>query len=107
MRISDWSSDVCSSDLRNGLLTTQSVLLARRKLLTDPDDWFSAKPRRYVPERGKSQLQFAAEQVALLERDLEEDKAAIGRERFFELDYEDLCRDADGDRKSTRLNSSH
>src|SRR3546814_591179 len=81
---------------RNGLLTTQSVLLARRKLLTDPDDWFSAKPRRYVPERGKSQLQFAAEQVALLERDLEEDKAAIGRERFFELDYEDLCRDADG-----------
>lgn len=81
---------------RNGLLTTQSVLLARQKLLSDSDDWFSAKPRYYEPQRGKSHLQLAAEQVALLERDLEEDKATIGRERFFELSYEALCRDADG-----------
>lgn len=80
---------------RNSLLTTQSVLLARRKLLSDSDDWFSAMPRHYAHDRGKSQLQLATEQVALLERDIEEDKDTIGRERFFELDYESLCREPD------------
>jgi hypothetical protein len=80
---------------RDSLLTAQSVLLARRRLLDSPDAWFSAKPRNYLHDPHKSQLQLAAEQVALLEKDLEEDKDAVGRERFFELDYAALCGDAD------------
>jgi hypothetical protein len=80
---------------RDSLLTAQSVLLARRQLLSSSDSWFSAKPRNYLHDPRKSQLQLAAEQVALLERDLEEDKDALGRERFFELDYEALCRAPD------------
>lgn len=80
---------------RDSLLTAQSVLLARRRLLSSPDSWFSAMPRNYLHDPRKSQLQLAAEQVALLERDLEEDKDALGRDRFFELDYEALCRSPD------------
>jgi hypothetical protein len=80
---------------RNSLLTAQSVLLARRQLLANGDSWFSAKPRNYLHDPRKSQLRLAAEQVALLERDLEEDKDTLGRERFFELDYEALCRNPD------------
>lgn len=80
---------------RDSLMTAQSVLLARRQLLSEPDAWFSARPRHYVHDPGKSQLQLAAEQVALLEKDLEEDKNTLGRDRFFELDYEVLCRNAD------------
>jgi len=80
---------------RDSLLTAQSILLARRQLLTSPDAWFSAKPKGYVHDPRKSQLQLAAEQVALLEKDLEADKDAVGREKFFELDYGALCRNAD------------
>lgn len=80
---------------RDPFLTAQSILLARRKLLTDEAEWFSAKPRSYVPERGKSHLRQAAEQVALLEKDLEEDRKLIGEDRFFTLSYEELCQNPD------------
>lgn len=80
---------------RNSLMTAQSILLARRRLLSSSDSWFSALPRNYRHDPRKSQLRLAAEQVALLAKDIEEDKDAIGRERFFELDYEALCQDPD------------
>lgn len=80
---------------RDSLLTAQSILLARRQMLSSPEAWFSAKPRGYVHDPSKSQLRLAAEQVALLENDVEEDKAILGREHFFELDYGALCRNAD------------
>ena len=78
---------------RDRLLTAQSILLARRKLKLSQDQWFSAKPRHYSADPGKSDLRQAAEQVALLELELEQDKALIGAERFFELNYEHLCKD--------------
>lgn len=81
---------------RNSLLTAQSVLLARRELLSSVDAWFSAMPRRYEHDSSKSHAQLAAEQVALLERDLDEDAETVGRERFFVLGYDELCRDPDG-----------
>lgn len=80
---------------RDPLFTVQSVLLARRKFLGSGDGWFSAMPRSYVPDPGKSQLRQAAEQVALLEKDLKEDKKLVGEGRFWVLDYHELCRDAD------------
>lgn len=79
---------------RDPLLTVQSILSARKKLAND-DEWFSAMPRSYMPDSGKDHLRQAAEQVALLEMDLEEDKKAIGQDRFFVMRYEDLCRNAD------------
>jgi LPS sulfotransferase NodH len=78
---------------RDRLLTAQSILLARRKLKLSQSEWFSAKPRNYITDPSKSDLRQAAEQVALLELELEQDKALIGAERFFELNYEDLCKD--------------
>jgi hypothetical protein len=80
---------------RDPIMTVQSILLARRKLLTDEAEWFSAMPRSYVPGQGKSHLRQAAEQVALLEKDLEEDRKLVGEDRFFALDYEQLCQNAD------------
>lgn len=80
---------------RDPIMTAQSILLARRKLLADEAEWFSAMPRSYVPGGGKSHLRQAAEQVALLEKDLEEDRKLIGEDRFFVLSYEELCRNAD------------
>lgn len=79
---------------RDSLMTAQSILLARREMLSGPNDWFSAKPRGYLSDPRKSQLRLAAEQVAFLEKDVEEDKDILGRDKFFELDYGTLCRDA-------------
>ena len=79
---------------RDPLLTVQSILSARKRLANDAE-WFSARPRSYVPDSGKDHLRQAAEQVALLEMDLEEDKKAIGQDRFFVMRYEDLCSNAD------------
>jgi hypothetical protein len=80
---------------RDAFMTAQSILLARRKLLADEAEWFSAMPRSYVTVRGKSHLRQAAEQVALLEQDLEEDRKLIGEDRFFTLSYEELCQNPD------------
>lgn len=80
---------------RDPLLAAQSILMARRELLTADTEWFSAMPRSYVRDVRKNQLQQAAEQVALIEMDLDEDKRALGKDRFFQLRYEDLCRNAD------------
>lgn len=79
---------------RDPILTVQSILAARREVLTDDHEWFSAMPRSYDRSVGKTVLQKAAEQVALLEMDLEADKKLIGMERFFELGFRDLCGDA-------------
>jgi hypothetical protein len=79
---------------RDPVLTVQSILSARQHVVGD-GGWFSAMPRSYVDDVGKSSLRKTAEQVALLEMDLEEDKRQLGKERFFELSFGDLCHDAD------------
>jgi hypothetical protein len=80
---------------RDPILTVQSILFARRKLLAKDSEWFSAMPRSYVNDSRKNHLRQAAEQVALLEMDLDEDKKAVGYDRFFVLSYQDLCRNAE------------
>jgi hypothetical protein len=78
---------------RDPILTVQSIMSASQKLQTDDNEWFSAMPRSYRNTSGKTTLQKAAEQVALLEMDLNVDKKLVGKERFFELSFRDLCRD--------------
>jgi hypothetical protein len=80
---------------RDPIMTVQSILNARRKLLANDSEWFSAMPRSYVPDSRKNHLRQAAEQVALIEMDLEEDKKVVGRDKFFTLSYQELCHDSD------------
>lgn len=79
---------------RDPMATVQSILAARREVLDNEDEWFSAMPRSYQRAVGKTVLQRSAEQVALLEMDLEADKKLLGPEKFFALSFHDLCRDA-------------
>src|SRR3546814_17939704 len=78
MRISDWSSDVCSSDLRRGL----ALQAARRVLFGNPfegchafrpGDWIDDRHRRAAADVGKTStvipelslvLNFAAFMIA-------------------------------------------
>src|SRR3546814_6256814 len=99
MRISDWSSDVCSSDL-------EFVREARELRLELAADylvmaaWLAyLKSRLLLPETGTEEEPSGAEMAAALK---------------FQMQRLQAMRDAGGklillppDRKSTRLNSSH
>src|SRR3546814_8297703 len=113
MRISDWSSDVCSSDLRLpekllGLTNLRLKLLERGK-------WQAGEVFRFVDQRRRLVLERLDLLVDLLERagrrqhilgvvggiidDPTEELGAGGRRYAGDGDH--------GARKSTRLNSSH
>src|SRR3546814_2796043 len=100
-RISDWSSDVCSSDLR---------WFALQKL------WMSAQGKRNPLKRGKDQIQDTALLDAVRERMPQfpldhafENGLPEELRGFYEGWMETVGSVASGtaDRKSTRLNSSH
>src|SRR3546814_2026436 len=100
MRISDWSSDVCSSDLHIGEL--QLPDLVRRERAPELLAFARVTPRRFIAEFGRAH-RAPADAVA---------RAVEATERTFEPRHMRLQRiladlDPVQDRKSTRLNSSH
>src|SRR3546814_4030490 len=99
MRISDWSSDVCSSDLARWSLTTRilAVNILAVALLAGGFYYLDTYRSRLVDTR----IEVMKEQLAMLDSALE---AARPDQRTT------LIREftkATEDRKSTRLNSSH
>src|SRR3546814_1607775 len=108
MRISDWSSDVCSSDLRvvietTGLADPAPILQA---FMTEPQitDHFELDGVIATVDA------MAGEET--LDRHIEAVKQAAVCDRILltktDLDESGRCRALEGrDRKSTRLNSSH
>src|SRR3546814_7082509 len=97
MRISDWSSDVCSSDL----LTRQSVAEAK-----------GAKPvAKLVAHAAHAQepKDFTVAPIGAINKVLAKAGWSIGDVDLFEVNEAFACvaMFAMQDRKSTRLNSSH
>src|SRR3546814_8081723 len=50
MRISDWSSDVCSSDLLKALLTSAGHILAARALIKDEADLIVSRLHNWIDD---------------------------------------------------------
>jgi hypothetical protein len=73
-------------------MTAQSILAGRRRFLGDETAWLSARPRAYERLRQLSPLEQVCAQVVELERDIREDQALIGTDRFMFMSYEALCR---------------
>src|SRR3546814_4934445 len=101
MRISDWSSDVCSSDLKACRAQVRSYSESRHPLD------ISSTPRAYP-----AAMHFSRERIRARLHLLQESLPAALARRFFETDL--LTHAAAlsfyallSDRKSTRLNSSH
>src|SRR3546814_4289847 len=105
MRISDWSSDVCSSDLpgRKSSLPKQPGVLAPSARLSAPWSWIDA---------GDSAKTCSAsiDPAFPAPPDARRIVSAPGnRDRLYLQQYDALAAklSAQADRKSTRLNSSH
>src|SRR3546814_1029065 len=96
MRISDWSSDVCSSDLPGTHLILPQNFLNRPMKVESPfffeDEAMLAKVFNPRTKRGPAPANPLPEHIRLKRHDEWIDK---------------LRRQQEADRKSTRLNSSH
>src|SRR3546814_1811624 len=100
MRISDWSSDVCSSDLVRGLgqIGDQPVERVEARQRVAPEQ--AVERREMMPlDRGD----FLERHAALRQADGAETAVLLVAPGA----PGDLRHFRDGDRKSTRLNSSH
>src|SRR3546814_2585175 len=119
MRISDWSSDVCSSDLRLLLLACKGGLdlplaLGRQALrlgLGAGDDLLGLLYRLALLAlvAGEQRLRLLAQALRLFDLgpDLRDTGIQAAEDRPFRGLEDGDDEDHEGDRKSTRLNSSH
>src|SRR3546814_5599779 len=122
MRISDWSSDVCSSDLAIGAGTRRRLAIAGKPPAIELDQ----RPRDQHAEADDEEARPPAEQIgedranelppdrSAIDPHIEDREPRIAAAIAFFVKLADHRRDvgfeeavADRDRKSTRLNSSH
>src|SRR3546814_2847815 len=117
MRISDWSSDVCSSDLLGSVREEDVTLIAERaraaEIRADPDDELAERLWRELREAEKTNWAGWREPWKMSDGLLLEYVHILTRgRRMHELLADQVAaRISDPkrslDRKSTRLNSSH
>src|SRR3546814_5694098 len=105
MRISDWSSDVCSSDLG-----TPATADARLEIVPPSgDDARQAGTRSGIQAGGEGdmlkELQQTKETLAARDAEVQDLKTRVAELEKLQQDQQQLI--ALKDRKSTRLNSSH
>src|SRR3546814_4704517 len=98
MRISDWSSDVCSSDLIGGERPA-----ARKRRMKPELPHEERRPQQPDQEQAEGNNDSATDEVQLV---------AVGEQQLSErrrtgTQQNEDGREAEKDRKSTRLNSSH
>src|SRR3546814_5727323 len=132
MRISDWSSDVCSSDLSCSTVFRPKVLLTRESVMTDmrlaplkpdsavawrkalqaPGDSMMTVTGRFLCGPGRRQIAGGLRQIDCRR----EKRGNRNYARLFDPAHPDVGHPGDAveerrrrhqDRKSTRLNSSH
>src|SRR3546814_10061876 len=110
MSISDWSSDVCSSDLAPGVLILSRVagaaLQLKQALLVNP---YSAEEVSDAILRAlEMPLEERKQRWRAMMDNIAEQDVGWWRARFVALlDPEEVATNPRRDRKSTRLNSSH
>src|SRR3546814_9044764 len=115
MRISDWSSDLCSSDLRIHHRSVEVEAVAERKnearnaaRHAETVELFEElRHRRFGRGGRKSDQQRFADITDQLEDAPEQEDRPSGEQQDPQQDERDIEFDQQLDRKSTRLNSSH
>ena len=82
--------------LRDPLDTAQSILEGRMKGNGNKDEWWSAPPKEIDEIRHHPYWEQVVEQVYYIYKQIEEDAARYGKERFLYIPYRRLCDDTRG-----------
>lgn len=73
--------------------TAASILAGRRTVHADESEWWSVEPPEIERLRALPPQEQVLEQVRAIESLVEETREEIGRDRFLDVRYEDICAD--------------
>ena len=85
---------------RDLLKNSHSLLKVRKQLHGDYETWWSMEPPDIDHLRTLPVHQQVVEQVRSIQNLIERDSTVVGKDRFFEIRYEDLCNDVFSTMKS-------
>jgi hypothetical protein len=77
---------------RDPIDVAQSILNGRVKLYDEKSKWMGVPPKEYHEIKDHPYWQQITEQVYYVYQQIESDKKCYGADRFFEVDYEQLCK---------------
>lgn len=80
---------------RDPKFTAQSILKARQKQFGDQNEWFSVKTENYESLKSKSPVEQVVHQIHEIELKINNDKKLFIDENWFEIQYEDFCKNSD------------
>jgi hypothetical protein len=81
---------VCS---RDHVDTAQSILKARIDRFNDKKHWMGVEPKNSHEIKKHPYWQQVVEQIYYIEKQINDDARAVGKEKFYKVLYEDLCGD--------------
>ena len=76
--------------------TAASILAGRRTVHADESEWWSVEPPEIERLRALPPQEQVLEQVRAIESLVDESREEIGRDRFLDVRYEDVCADTHG-----------
>lgn len=81
---------------RNLLWNGNSLLQVRHKVHGDYSKWWSMEPEEIDDLKRLSPEEQVTEQIRCIHKEIDKQRGQAGPEQFFDVDYEDLCRDPKG-----------
>jgi len=81
---------------RSLLWNAHSLLKVRKKVSGDYEKWWSMEPQEVEKLKELPPEEQVVEQINAIHKDIDLQRSTIGGDRFFDVDYEDLCRDPKG-----------
>lgn len=76
---------------RKNANVAQSILLARRSNTGNPFDSFVTWPEGFESKNRRDWIKNICEHIKLVEKEIERCRNIIGKDRFVDIDYEELC----------------
>ncbi len=70
--------------------------------VSKPKEWFSVKPKIWERYKNADHLEQSVAEVFHIQKDIDDQKQSLGAERFLTIQYEDFCRDMQGNLENVR-----
>jgi hypothetical protein len=77
---------------RDPVMVAQSILHGRKEYKGDVKKWLSAKPSNFKKIESKTNIDQVCEQIYYIEQDMDRDSKVVGKNKFLNIEYEELCK---------------